>query len=635
MCGIAGYFGNRALEPGRIDRCLKLMSRRGPDHQQYRHWATPGGRQCCMLHSRLSIIDLDPRAHQPFTIGSKSIAFNGELYNYRELRRELESQKYPFVTQSDTEVLLAAIQEFGWDVLDRAEGMWSFAVYDESSHELTLCRDRFGEKPLYVYRNGDDLYFASEVKFIATLLGRNLDLNVQHLHRFLVNGYKSLYKRPGDSFFEGLSELAPGSLLSIDQQGREQPSKYWQPRCQINDHMTYKDAVEGARERLIRSVDIRLRADVPIAFCMSGGVDSNSLISIAKNVFDYDVHGFTIANTDSRYEEQDTIEQSVAELGIRHTNIPVDTADFLPKLRTLVRQHDAPVYTITYFAHWLLMQAVADHGYRISVSGTSADELFTGYFDHHLLYLGEIYENTELYEQAKSSWEATVKPLVRNPHLQNPRLFVDNPNFRDHAYLNADEFAQRLTQPWHEPFQETAYTPHLLRNRMLNELFHEATPVILHEDDLNAMYFSIENRSPFLDRDLFEFCYSIPTPHLIRDGFAKIVLRDAMRGIVPDCVLDNPRKVGFNAPIFSYLDVNDPEVRSCLLDKSPIFDHVRRETIEDLMNQPQLPNSESKFLFYFLTTKMFLEEQAAGVISLDAPSLNIDVSSSSDAKSAA
>jgi asparagine synthase (glutamine-hydrolysing) len=145
----------------------------------------------------------------------------------------------------------------------------------------------------------------------------------------------------------------------------------------------------------------------------------------------------------------------------------------------------------------------------------------------------------------------------------------------------------------------------------MNELYHEAVPVILHEDDLNAMFYSVENRSPFLDRDLVEFCHSIPVRHLIRDGYAKAVLRDAMRGIVPDRIIDNRRKVGFNAPIFSFLDVTDPEVRTYLLDDSQIFEHVKRDMIEELITRPDLPNSQSKFLFYFLNSKMFLEEFAA------------------------
>jgi asparagine synthase (glutamine-hydrolysing) len=320
------------------------------------------------------------------------------------------------------------------------------------------------------------------------------------------------------------------------------------------------------------------------------------------------VHGFTIVNTDARYEEQDMVDRAVRELNIRHTPILVNTDSFLSKLRELVRYHDAPVYTITYYAHWMLMQSIAEHEYRISVSGTAADELFTGYYDHHLAYLCEVQSDAATHAEALEAWQHHIRSTVRNPFLGNPNLFVENPGFRDHIYLDADGFRQYLKQDWAEPFAEHEFTPSLLRNRMLNEMFYEAVPVILHEDDLNAMYYSIENRSPFLDRDLFEFCYSIPSCHLIRDGAAKAVLRDAARGIAPDAIVNNRRKVGFNAPIFSFLDVNNPQVRSELLADSPIFDHVRRDKIVELITKPDLPNSESKFLFYFLNSKIFLEE---------------------------
>jgi len=359
---------------------------------------------------------------------------------------------------------------------------------------------------------------------------------------------------------------------------------------------------------LIRSVEYRLRADVPLAFCMSGGVDSNSLISIAKSVFDYDVHGFTILNTDGRYEEQGMVEQSVKELGIRHTSIPVDTRNFLPKLRSLVRHHDAPLYTISYYAHWMLMESIHKHGYRISVSGTGADELFTGYYDHHLAYLYEVRNNDELYRLSLKSWQDYIQPLVRNPYLIDPEQFLQKPGFRDHIYLDAEKFAGFLKVKWHEPFRENEYSSSLLRNRMLNEMFHESVPVILHEDDLNAMFFSIENRSPFLDRDLFEFSYSIPTKYLIQDARTKSVLRDAISGFAPQAVIDNRRKVGFNAPIYSFLDIHDSDVQYELLADSPIFEHVQREKIKELIMKPGLPNSESKFLFNFLNSKMFLEE---------------------------
>jgi asparagine synthase (glutamine-hydrolysing) len=195
--------------------------------------------------------------------------------------------------------------------------------------------------------------------------------------------------------------------------------------------------------------------------------------------------------------------------------------------------------------------------------------------------------------------------------LQNPHCFIEDPGLRDHIYLNAEGFAEFLLRPWLEGFAEQDYCPETLRNRMLNELFHEAVPPILHEDDLNAMYYSIENRSPFLDRELFEFASRIPTRHLIRGGFAKAVLRDASRGLAPDLILDNHRKVGFNAPIFALLDVDDPQVRDYLLDDGPVFEHVRRDMIAELITRERLPNSDSKFLFYFLNVKMFLEEFGA------------------------
>jgi asparagine synthase (glutamine-hydrolysing) len=607
MCGIAGYLGTRELPRETVQRCLGRMRRRGPDHQQARSWSLPGGRRLQLLFSRLSIIDLDPRANQPLEHDRRWIVFNGELYNYLERRAELAGQGAAFRTTSDTEVLLQAIARSGWSVLDRCEGMWAFALFDEAAGVLSLCRDRFGEKPLYLLRTDDGLYFGSEPKFIAELLGRPLCPNLNHLRRYLVNGYRALYKGR-ETFFEGLEELPAGHVLHIAADGEQRLERYWQPKLRVEDDMSYDEAVAGARKRLMRSVELRLRADVPLAFCMSGGIDSNSLIGIAKRHFNYDVHGFTIVNTDARYEEQDMVDLAVRDLGVRHTAIPVRPDRFLARLREQVRYHDAPVYTISYYAHWMLQESIAAHGYRISVSGTAADELFTGYYDHHLAYLAEVKGERGLYERAKRAWQEHVRPIVRNPHLQNPDLFIADPGFRDHIFMGADSFAAYLTTPWAEAFREERYAESVLRNRMLNEIFRETIPVILHEDDLNAMYYSVENRSPFLDRDLFEFCHSIPGRHLVRDGRAKAVLRDAMRGLVPQDLLDNRRKVGFNAPIFDFLDVRDPAVRREVLADSPVFDLIRRECIEALMAKPDLPNSESLFLFYFLTTKLFVEE---------------------------
>jgi asparagine synthase (glutamine-hydrolysing) len=610
MCGIAGYIGSKPVAEVQSQLCLQRMQRRGPDAQGiYRH-VIRSRQQVLLLHTRLSIIDLDARADQPFLKHGKALIFNGEIYNYIEIRKALEKQGRAFRTQSDTEVLLEALAAWGVDGLDRLEGMWAFACYDETDGALLLGRDRFGEKPLYLHRTPQGLFFGSEPKLLFALSGKQPRPDLRQLHRYLINGYKSLYKQPA-TFFEEVSELPPACVLHRDADGTESVQRYWTPAFKPEADMTYAEAVAGARAALIRSMELRLRADVPLAFCMSGGVDSNALIAIARRQFGYDVQGFTIANSDARYEEMALVHHAVAELGIRHTTIPLRSQGFLDGLRELVRYHDAPVYTITYYVHWLLMESVRAHGYRICVSGTAADELFTGYYDHHGFYLAQVHDDPDRYALSLRNWNEHIRPIVRNPLLQDPETFVRHPHARGHIYLDADAFAACLREPWQEAFFEARYCDDLLRNRMLNELFHEATPVILHEDDLNAMYHSIENRSPFLDRHLFEHCFRIPTRHLIKDGAAKAVLRDAVRGIAPDRIVDNRRKVGFNAPILDLLDMGDASVRAWLLSDSPIFEQVRREPIQTMFETGGRSESQSKFLFNFISAKLFLEEFAA------------------------
>lgn len=253
------------------------------------------------------------------------------------------------------------------------------------------------------------------------------------------------------------------------------------------------------------------------------------------------------------------------------------------------------------------MKSIAGKDYSISVSGTGADELLSGYYDHHNLYLYEMRDDPS-FNNSLAGWKKHIAPIVRNPHLQNPKLYFENPGFREHIYFESSEFKKYLkNHEWDEGFNETDYSNDILRNRMLNELFHEGVPVILHEDDLNAMYYSLENRSPFLDRGLFEHCYSIPTNHLVRNGFAKVVLRDAMKDIVPHQILWNPRKVGFNANILSLLDLENKEFRNSLLNDSPIFEHVKKDKIESLLKKKEFPNSLSKFLFSFISCKAFIE----------------------------
>lgn len=604
MCGIAGYIGKGAVDTADIRKTLELMKNRGPDHRDFTV-IKDGDIYVALLHSRLSIIDLDERSNQPFTIDGRTIVFNGEIYNYPELKAELEKNGVVFKTTSDTEVLLQSYIAFGEECVSKFEGMWSFAIYDSKKNKLFLSRDRFAEKPLYLLKGKDGIFFASEVKFIRSLSHMPLTVNMRQVYRYLVNGYKSLYKS-AETFFEGIEEIPYATNATVEGGLKLRKWRYWIPVCTTRK-MTIEEAIEGFRQRFLDSVRIRLRADVPLAFCLSGGIDSGAIVSAARKIFNYDVAAFTIIDRDERYNEYENVRATLDDLGCRNTIIDVPRDKGFESLERLISYHDAPVYTITYYIHSFLSEAISKSGYKVVVSGTAADELVTGYYDHFILHLHEMRNHPE-YATYKSDWESKVKHFVRNPHLRNPSLYTDRPGFREHVYMANDEFARFLKVDFNEEFKEERFCPSLLRNRMMNELFHESIPVILHEDDLNSMFYSIENRSPFLDSRLFDFSYSIPNEHLIRDGYGKYILREAVKGILNDKVRTDRQKKGFNASVNSLFDFNKPENRSYFLSEGRIFDFVKRDKIEESLTAQAMPNSFSKFIFSFLNAKIFLEQ---------------------------
>jgi asparagine synthase (glutamine-hydrolysing) len=243
----------------------------------------------------------------------------------------------------------------------------------------------------------------------------------------------------------------------------------------------------------------------------------------------------------------------------------------------------------------------------VCIGGAGADELFSGYYDHHLFYLRQIKSDKKLFKKSLSNWKNRILKITRNPFLKNYKIFLSDKRPRNHIFLNNEIFSTFLKSGWREKFVESKFISGELRNRMLNEIFYETIPAILHEEDLNAMFYSIENRTPFLDNKLFEACSLIPTKFLINNGEAKSVLRESMKGIVLDKVLKNTKKVGFNASILELMNFKDSKVRSELLDDSKIFEFVDKGKIEKLFKMNKMTNSYSKFLFSFISAKLFMD----------------------------
>jgi len=299
------------------------------------------------------------------------------------------------------------------------------------------------------------------------------------------------------------------------------------------------------------------------------------------------------------------VRAAVEHLNLEHTWISLNTSDFWDRLLDTSKNRDSPVLTLSSYAQEGLMQEVHAHEYRVVVGGLGADELFSGYYDHHLLYIASINANQR--PTAIENWTREIKPIVRNPYLRDPLRFVNDPSFRDHIYLHAYKFNDLMMSPMPSTFSESHYGLSLLRERMLNELFHESVPVMLREEDQNAMRWSVENRSPFLDRNLVEFSCTIPDTLLIRGGAAKAVLREVGRGLAPSKVLDSRRKVGFNVPIRSLLDVRNPAARDQLLAPSVIWEIIDRSGFAALLEEGDMSNSMSKFVFAVASSKAFLD----------------------------
>jgi len=273
----------------------------------------------------------------------------------------------------------------------------------------------------------------------------------------------------------------------------------------------------------------------------------------------------------------------------------------------MVKERYGPVATISYYTQNFLLKAISEHGFKVSISGTGADELFTGYYDHHLLYFSSKFAKSSSRYEAISNWEKFIKPLTRNPLLQDAEKYNKNPLAREHVYYKNELYSRFLNKPWSEPFSEEAYSKSLLRNRMMNELYNEAVPVILREDDTNAMTYSVENRSPFLSRDLLDISMKIPDEYLIHNGFAKSILRQAMQGLVPERILWERKKTGFNSSLFEVANIESESLREAILDRTSFYDVVNREKVESFLKKDLSLNSDSKFLFNLINAKLTVD----------------------------
>jgi asparagine synthase (glutamine-hydrolysing) len=531
------------------------MENRGPDGEGI--WANE---VAGLAFRRLAIIDLHERSNQPLHLGSLHLVFNGEIYNYRELRDGLRELGHEFETEGDGEVLLHAWAEWGEGALDRLNGMFAFAVWDGVRRTLTLAADPFGEKPLYYTEADERLVFGSEVKAILQDESVPTAADEAAVGRFLTRG--SMPDVHG-SFFRGIRRLPAAHVLRWEG-GRTTLRRYWTPK-RVEAPRHYGEAVERVRELLIDSIRLRLRSDVPVGTSLSGGIDSSTVVALSAQLAgDHRGHAFTARFRGFERDEWEYAAEVADRAGVvHHHSVEPTAADLLGHLDRLVLDHEEPVGSLSIYAQWRVMKAAKEAGVTVLLDGQGGDELFAGYPTAIGYALRSLPIRTAVREVARAPRTATlVARAFAMDHLPDAakRLYLRQAAT---AYA-AREVVEASASKDRRYGEHYRWNGSPLARELLSETFDTSLPILLRYADRSSMAHSREVRLPFLDRRIAEFALSLPPSFLYAKGVTKRVLRDAARGFVADDVLDRRDKVGFEPPQARWLA--EPPLRKLVAD---------------------------------------------------------------------
>ena len=570
VCGIAGTV--RLDDDDQIERrlasALDLMTHRGPDDRGYElvQWEDM---RLLLGQTRLSIIDLSSRGHQPMVTGDERfiIVFNGEIYNYVELRAELRSQGVEFSTQTDTEVLLAAWVRWGSVCLARLKGMFAFSVFDRRERSLTCVRDAFGIKPLFYAERDGGFDFASELPALLALGGKRRSVNHLEAYRYLEYG---LYDDSEDTLVEGVHRIPPAGLLVYDLVAKRVASQevWWRPQVQERSQLTFSGAASELRERLSDNVRMHLRSDVPLGAALSGGVDSSAVVGLMRQCMpDSDIHTFSYLARGTTHNEEswvDIVNRSTS--AIAHKVLPA-ASSLTRDIDDVIRSQGEPFGSTSIYAQYRVFQAVREAGIIVTLDGQGADELLAGYSGYPVPRIRSLisqhqYLGALMFFKDWGQWPDRSRRIL----LRGLAAEIAGPRARGVAKGLLGRQPQWFTgslpemQERYESENEELVGRYLA-SALRRSLTGHGLQALLRHGDRNSMAFSVESRVPFLTVDLAEFLLGLPEAYLVSArGETKSVLRAAMRGIVPDAILDRRDKVGFATPEEAWLSAHAPKV---------------------------------------------------------------------------
>ncbi|MEE9438575.1 MAG: asparagine synthase (glutamine-hydrolyzing) [Saprospiraceae bacterium] len=594
MCGIAGirtYKSNQNLNLERdIKRMTNIMSHRGPDDEGF----CISENNVVLGHRRLSIVDLSPTGHQPMNTddGRYALVLNGEIYNHEELKVELVALGYKYKGLSDTETVLYGYAEWGDAIFNRLNGIFAIAIYDRKTEVLTLARDRFGVKPLYIAKGAQGWIFASEIKSILEVDTFN-NVNKRSLHEFLFYGYPMKER----TMFEGISKVLQGQVLKILPSGESTTSLFWKPEDikLSTSNISEEYAIDQTRSLLESAVKRQLMSDVPVGVFLSGGIDSGAMTAFGSKHYGGRLKTFSAGFDfgDAGHNELPMAARVAKKFNTEHHEMMIKGGDLPDIIEKLVWHHDAPFSDAANIPLYLMTQQVKD-SVKVILQGDGGDELYAGYQRYHLAYHHRKYKfitsalhpiqsyvpNNKLRDQIKRFYpifnqnnegNRFGRLLTMETPENSPLNILDNNVRKDiekydpYQYFGeiADRFSNIKTQAQKLLWLDTQI--------ILPDLF-------LEKVDKSTMANSIEVRVPFLDNELSAFAMGLPAKLKLKKGVKKYILKKSLEGILPNEVLYGPKK-GFGVPYENWT-------------RGPLFTFMHDHIISFIDKNPGLLNKK-------------------------------------------
>lgn len=558
--------------------------------QSIENVGNPEETDVAFAHRRLSILDLNETGHQPMCDLKRKnwITYNGEIYNYLELRDELKLLGHQFVSQSDTEVVLAAYAQWGPDCVNKLNGMWAFCLLDLEKNRCFASRDRFGVKPFYFINHPDYFAFASEQKAFVEAGFIKAHYSIENVSSYLLDG---LIENQTSNFFEGVNELWPGNNLIYEiktHQFNINPYYHLKNFTSLkNNYLNDQEIIHKVEHLLEKAIQIRLRSDVEVGTCLSGGIDSSVIASLIAKQNKNKLICFTSIFKNNTLSEEYFADLVISQNNSKSVKIEPSLNGFLKEVDNLVYSQDAPIWNTSTYAQYKVMELAKLNGIKVVLDGQGADELFGGYHHHFIAKWDHLFSHAKLLT-------ALLEMNQSSKTISNPFLFYIKEKVKN--YVNPNQFNQNkiLKTEFLLLKKNTAkLESNTLNDCLINDIYNTRLKTFLKCEDRCGMWHSVESRTPFSDDiDLINFLFSFDGDRKIKNGISKYLLREASKSILPKEIYRRYDKVGFETPMQDWMIKMRPQ----LLDeiKASNFEFVNYNTIHKTNANDEF---ENKLLF--------------------------------------